>query len=85
MERFEYKVSQENGIHVRPAGLLVKEAGRHQSTLTIEANGKSADLKRLFAVMGLGLNCGDSMVITAVGADEREAISQIRIFMEEHL
>lgn len=35
MKKFEYKVKDEVGIHARPAGLLVKEAKKFQSRITL--------------------------------------------------
>ena len=35
MEKFTYVITDPAGIHARPAGLLVKEAGKFASKLTI--------------------------------------------------
>ena len=55
MKEFTYKICDNLGIHARPAGLLVKKAGGFSSTITIYKDEKSADCKRLFAVMGLSV------------------------------
>lgn len=82
MEKIIYKISDENGIHARPAGLIVNAAKRYLSEITINRGGKSADAKKLFAVMGLGIACGDEIEITANGADEREAVREIERVMK---
>ena len=41
MKKIVYTVKDELGIHVRPAGLLVKEIQKYESDVTIEKNGKS--------------------------------------------
>ena len=82
MEKIIYKISDENGIHARPAGLIVNAAKRYLSEITINRGGKSADAKRLFAVMGLGIACGDEIEITANGADEIEAVREIERAMK---
>lgn len=55
MEKFTYVITDPAGIHARPAGLLVKEAGKFTSKLTISKGAKKGDLKRIFGVMALGV------------------------------
>ena len=43
MKTFEYTITDEVGIHARPAGLLVKECKELASSVTLTSNGKSAD------------------------------------------
>ena len=82
MEKIVYKISDENGIHARPAGLIVNTAKRFVSSVSLERAGKTADAKKLFAVMGLGIRCGDEIVIIAEGDDEREAVREIERVMK---
>ena len=82
MEKIIYKISDENGIHARPAGLIVNTAKRYLSEITIKRAGKTADAKKLFAVMGLGIVCGDEIEITAEGDDERDALREIERVMK---
>ena len=76
MKTFDYTIKDELGIHARPAGLLVKKiAGVHSSvTIEVKEKGKSADAKRLMAVMKMAVKQGDRIVIRAEGGDEEEAI-----------
>ena len=46
MVTFKYVIKDELGIHARPAGLLVKEAGKLGSKITIEKGGKKGDAKK---------------------------------------
>lgn len=85
MKNFEYTVKDELGIHARPAGLLVKEAGKFESAVTITKGDKSADAKKIFGVMGMSVKCGDTITIAADGADEADAIAAIETFMKENL
>ena len=54
MKQFQYTIKDELGVHARPAGLLVKLAKQYTSTITIEKNGKTCDMRKLMAVMGMG-------------------------------
>ena len=53
MKKFEYVITDEVGIHARPAGVLVKEAKKYESKIMVSANGKSAEATKLMAVMSL--------------------------------
>lgn len=70
MKQFQYTITDANGIHARPAGLLVKEAQRFASAVKLIRGEKSADLKRLFGVMGLNVKAGDAVTVSAEGADD---------------
>lgn len=85
MREFNYVIKDEQGIHARPAGLLVKEAAKFQSAVKIKKDAKEADAKRLFAVMGLAVKQNDEVVVTAEGADEAEAITAMEAFFNENL
>ena len=51
MQKFSYVIKDEVGIHARPAGLLVKEAKKYESTVQIVKDSKSAVATKLMAVM----------------------------------
>lgn len=85
MKQFKYVITDEIGMHARPAGLLVKEAKAFASKITIEANGKTAEATKLMALMQLGVKKGAEVVITAEGADEEAAIAKLEAFMKENL
>ena len=85
MKKFEYVVKDEVGIHARPAGLLVKEAKKYESKITISKDGKSAEATKLMAVMGLGVKCGQSVEVSVEGGDEDAAFEGIKAFFEAHL
>lgn len=85
MKEFNYVIQDELGIHARPAGLLVKEAGKFQSTIKIKKGDKEADAKRIFAVMGLAVKKTEELTIYADGADEAEAIATMKAFFEANL
>ncbi len=85
MKSFKYTIKDPDGIHARPAGMLVKAAGKFQSKITLKNNEKCGDAKGIFSVMGLNVKCGDEIEIAAEGPDEEEAIDLIGRFLEENL
>ena len=85
MKKFEYVIKDEVGIHARPAGLLVKEAKKYQSKVSITKDGKSAEATKLMALMGLGVKCGENVEVSGEGADEDTAFEGIKAFFEANL
>jgi len=77
MEKRNYNVTAETGIHARPATLLVQTASKYNSDITLEYKGKSVNLKSIMGVMSLGVGQGAEVTISAEGADETEAIEGI--------
>jgi len=80
MRQFEVTVNDPVGIHARPAGLLVKEAAKYESSITIEHNNKTADCKKIFAVMGLCAKHKDKLIIRISGIDEEKAEENLKNF-----
>ena len=85
MKEFIYKITDEVGIHARPAGLLVKKAGEFQSTVNISKGEKTADAKKIFGIMSLAVKCGDQVKITVEGTDEDHAAAELEKFFKENL
>lgn len=82
MSKFSYTVTDEVGIHGRPAGVLVKKASEFKSNITIACKGKTADAKRIMAVMSLGAKKGDKVDVTIDGADEAAAAKELEEFFK---
>ena len=85
MKTFEYTIKDELGIHARPAGLLVKEAKKYESECTITNDGKTKKLTQLMMLMSLGVKQGETVTVTAEGADEDAAIAGLKEFFEANL
>lgn len=87
MQEKQYVVHDPLGLHARPAGLIVKEAQRYQSeiTLTVQSSGKSASAKGLFALLGLEVCQGDTVTLAANGQDEQAALAGVGAVIEERL
>lgn len=85
MKEFNYTIKDEQGIHARPAGALVKLASGFSSHITIAKGDKTGDLKRIFSVMSLGAKSGEVITIKADGEDEANAVDKIKSFLEQNL
>ena len=85
MKEFRYVITDKEGIHARPAGIVVAEAKKFASTFTIENKGKSADLKRIFGVMSLCVKCGEEIVVKVSGDDEEAGAAAVEKVFKENL
>ena len=79
MKEFQYTVKDACGIHARPAGLLVKVVKGFSSTATLEKNGKTCDLRKLMALMGMGVKQGETVTVKVEGEgeDTQQVLSQV--------
>ena len=85
MKEFKYVVQDELGLHARPAGLLVKEAAKYKSAVTLDSGVKKADAKRIMAVMSMGVKKGVEVTVTIEGEDEDVAFEAIQKFFQKNL
>ena len=85
MKTFEYTITDELGIHARPAGMLVKEASKFASKIMIASPKKEVDAKRIMGVMSMGAKKGDTVKLTIEGEDEEAAAAAMQAFLESNL
>ena len=83
MKEFTYTITDPNGIHARPAGLLGKQLKAFKSTVTIFKGDKNVDMKKLLALMGLGVKQGDAVTIKVEGEDEEACAAALEKFLKE--
>ena len=85
MKQFQYTIKDELGVHARPAGLLVKLAKQYTSAITIEKNGKTCDMRKLMALMGMGVKQGETVTVKVEGDDEAACAEAIQKFLSENV
>lgn len=84
MKEFEFVVTDPQGIHARPAGLLVKEAKKFESNISVFKGARKGDLKKIFTIMALGVKQGEMIKVQVEGADEEQAASAVEAFLKEN-
>jgi phosphocarrier protein HPr len=72
----QFTITDEAGMHARPASALVGAVSKFKSEITIEHKGKKVNLKSILGVMSLGVPSGSVVTIAADGEDENEAIEK---------
>jgi phosphocarrier protein len=85
MITFEYVIKDELGIHARPAGILIREVKKYQSSVIFSHGEKTAKGDGVFAIMKLGIKQGHPLGVRVEGADEKEAAEVIKRTLEEFL
>lgn len=86
MIAFDFTVKDRDGIHARPAGSIIKAASALKSDVCIIFKERKVSLKGgIFALLGLGIRCGDNFKITVCGEDEKEAAAIMQKTLDENL
>lgn len=85
MIEFTHSVKDPNGMHARPAGLLVKEASRFSSEIMVYNKDKSASAKKLISLLSLSVKHGTLIRVTVIGEDEVIAAEAMRVYFRDHI
>lgn len=86
MKRFVHTVKDPQGIHARPAGMIVKLAKEYADTvITVSCNGREAKASALMKLMSLGVKEGHEVTVTTEGANEDAAIIAMSDFFQNYL
>ena len=85
MKTFQYIITDPVGLHARPAGLLVKEAKKYESTITVIKEGKACDATKLLMLMSLSIKYGNEITVEVSGPDEDTACAEIESFFKNNL
>ncbi len=72
----QFTITDEAGMHARPASALVGAVSKFKSEVTLEHNGKKVNLKSILGVMSLGVPSGSVVTIAADGEDENEVLEK---------
>ena len=70
-------IKNPTGLHLRPAGILCKEAMQFKSLITFTFRENTANAKSVLSVLGACVKGGDEIVMTCEGEDEKEALEAL--------
>ena len=68
------RIKNPTGLHLRPAGILCKEAMQFQSLITFQYRNNTANAKSVLSVLGACIKSGDEIEFICEGEDEAEAL-----------
>ena len=77
-------LTNETGLHARPASELAKLAGTFKSTIKLYVNGKTIDAKSVLGIMAAGIKYNTEIEIECDGEDEEKALSEIKKCFENN-
>ncbi len=70
-------IHNESGLHVRPAGYLVKAVSGLSCDIKIDFNGKQYNAKSVLGIMSACIKKGEEVTFICNGADEVKAMAAI--------
>jgi len=71
------KITNEQGLHARPADLIARRAAEFESAIEITKDGNQVDAKSILSLMTLAAEKGSELAIVARGADAQAAIDAL--------
>ena len=79
------RINNPTGLHLRPAGILCKEALRFQSSVKFQYKNSTANAKSVLSVLGACVKCGDEIDLIGEGPDEDEALAEMITLIDNGL
>ncbi len=70
-------VKNPTGLHLRPAGILCKEAIQFKSHITFSFRDTTANAKSVLSVLGACVKSGDEITLCCDGEDEQDALKRL--------
>ena len=70
-------IKNPTGLHLRPAGILCKEAMQYKSLITFKVKDTTANAKSVLSVLGACVKCGDEIELVCEGEDEKAALEAL--------
>lgn len=70
-------IKNPTGLHLRPAGILCKEAMNFKSVITFNYRGGIANAKSVLSVLGACIKSGDEIELICEGEDEESALAAL--------
>lgn len=77
MVKAKVLIQNPSGLHLRPAGVLCKEAIKYKSSINFRSQHTLANAKSVLSVLGACVKCGSELEFICEGEDEEEALAAI--------
>ena len=78
-------IKNPTGLHLRPAGILCKEAMQFKSHVAFKYRENTANAKSVLSVLGACIKSGDEIEMICEGEDEEEALAAMIAAIESGL
>lgn len=77
MVKQKVMIKNPTGLHLRPAGVLCKEAIQFKSSIQFEFDGVISNAKSVLSVLGACVKCGNEIELICEGVDEEAALKRL--------
>lgn len=81
----EVTVTNDVGLHARPATFFIQKANEYKSSIWVEKEERKINAKSLLGVLSLGIVKGTKVTIIADGVDENKAVDALIELIEKGL
>ena len=85
MRAFHYVITDEVGLHARPASVLVQAAGKCKSDIILVYGEKRIQAKSILNVMAAAIKSGSEVMVECSGETEEEDLKKITELIESGL
>ena len=70
----EVVISNQVGLHARPATFFIQKANSYKSSIWVVKDERKVNAKSLLGVLSIGIACGMTITLVADGDDEEAAL-----------
>lgn len=76
---YEKKVTLTNeiGLHARPASIFIRAAVQFPCDIIVEKDGRSYNAKSIMSILSMSASNGEELTIRASGENEEEAVKSL--------
>ncbi|NBI07401.1 HPr family phosphocarrier protein [Senegalia massiliensis] len=85
MKNLEIELTNETGLHARPASLFIREASKYTSDIVVVKDGTEYNGKSIMGILSMGATKGDKLNIKIDGSDEEEAYEGLKNLFENEI
>ena len=78
-------IKNEEGLHMRPAGIVTKEMTKFHSKVYFIFGDNKINAKSVMNLIAGGIKCGSEITIECDGPDENEALERAVTLIEKEL
>ena len=82
MVRKDVTITNNIGLHARPATFFIQKANSYKSSIWIQKDDRRISAKSLLGVLSMGITAGTTVTIIADGPDEVDAINGLEALVE---
>ncbi len=79
----DMKITNEQGLHMRPALLIMKLAEKYASDISLTKDNQRVSAKSVISIMTLAATQGSTVTIEATGPDAAEAVEAVAAIVND--